>query len=203
MAWLLIAAAAIVVLTAAALAIPVQLDIRAEFTGRLRSRIRLLWLFGLVRVRVGGRDRRLDAQRRAHTGVAGDRRDSAEARSPSNVARRVTAVLRTSGVMERSLRFVRDVLGQAHIRDFVLRARYGLDDPAETGQVYGALAPLLVLASVNRLNVQCTPDFARSSFEGACSGTLSIRPLSVVAVVGAFLCSPPVWRAARAWRRAS
>jgi hypothetical protein len=203
MAWLLIAAAAVVILIVAALAIPVHLDVRAELTDRLRGRARLRWLFGLVDVPLGGGHAR--AQPPQAEGEVAVRDGGARPRTgkSSGRGRRFIAALRTSGVMERVILFVRGVFGQLHLRNFVMRARYGFEDPADTGQLCGSLAPLLVFASVKGVDVRCTPDFDGAAFEGTCSGTISMRPLSAVGVVVVFLCSPPVWRAARAWRRAS
>lgn len=78
-----------------------------------------------------------------------------------------------------------------------------MGDPADTGQLCGTLAPMLALASARGMDVRCLPEFTGAVIDGSCSGTIAVRPLSVLAVIIAFLCSPPVWRAARAWRRAS
>jgi hypothetical protein len=84
--------------------------------------------------------------------------------------------------------------------DFSLRAEFGFDDPADTGRVYGALAPLLLVAAAKGLNVQCRPSFVRAGLEGSCAATLSVRPLSVVRLAAVFSCSPAVLRAFRVWR---
>ena len=202
MAWLLIPPAAVILLIVAVLAIPVQLDVHAELTDRPHARVRLRWLFGLLNVRLGGRRSRVQAPPAEavaiKNGLAGP-----NARKPSGRGRRLIAALETRGVMARVVLFVHDLFGLVRVQNFVLRARYGFDDPADTGQLYGALAPVLVLASVKEVDLICTPDFAQQSVEGTCSGIISVRPLSVAGVIVAFLCSPPVWRAAISWRRAS
>jgi hypothetical protein len=195
MTWFLTGLAAIVVVIVAALAIPVQVEFRAERVDRMRGSARLRWLFGLVNVAFRSDHPRAAAATRAEA-------TKATARPPRRAGTVLTAVT-TPGLVRRAARLTVDLFDQIHIRDFSLHARYGLEDPADTGQLCGALTPLVVLAVVKGMDVRCTPDFAGASLAGTCSGAISVRPLSVAAVVVAFLCSPPVWRAARAWRRRS
>jgi hypothetical protein len=195
MTWFLTGLAAIIVVMVAALAIPVQVDFRAERGDRMRGSARLRWLFGLVNVVFRSDHPRGEAATRAKTTKAAAR--------PPRRGGTVLAVVRTPGLVRRAASLAADLFNRIHIRDFSLRAQYGLEDPADTGQLCGALTPLVVLAVVKGLDVRFTPDFGGASLAGTCSGAISVRPLSVAAVVVAFLCSPPVWRAARAWRRRS
>lgn len=193
MVWLAGALATVVLGLVAVLAIPVQLDISAELTDRLRGRVRLRWWFAAVNV---GSRTAAAKKRRA-------RPRPKPAAAPRRRGRAAVAALRSPGLVPRVARLVTDLLSQIHIRDFRLRARYSLGDPADTGQLCGALAPMFALASARDLDVHCLPEFGDATLDGSCSGTIAVRPLSVLAVIIAFLCSPPVWRAARAWRRVS
>jgi hypothetical protein len=85
---------------------------------------------------------------------------------------------------------------------FSLHAEFGLDDPADTGRVYGSLVPVLVTANARGLDVDCEPNFLRICLAGSCAATLRVVPLSVLAAVVQYCFSPPVWRAAMAWRAA-
>jgi hypothetical protein len=188
MYWLAVAVTAIPLVIVAALAIPVQLDVSAEWTDRLRGHVRLRWWFAVIDLQGPG---------------AAKSRPPRPTPPATGRGRAALAALRTQGLISRVLGLVRDLLRQIHVRHFQLRARYGLGDPADTGQLCGTLAPVLALASARGLDVQCLPEFTEVALDGSCNGTILVRPLSVVAVVIAFLCSPPVWRAARTWRRAS
>jgi len=195
MVWL-VALATIVLGIVAALAIPVQLEVSAELTDRLRGQVRLRWWFAVFNLTPGA----TVARKKPAAAVT----PAKSAAAPRRSGRAAWAALRTRGLVPRALRLVRDLLCRIHVRRFRLRARYGLGDPADTGQLCGSLAPVLALASARGMDVRCLPEFGDAVIiDGACSGTIAVRPLSVLALILAFLCSPPAWRAARAWRRAS
>jgi len=112
----------------------------------------------------------------------------------------VLAALRTPGFLARVRRLVPDVLRHIKAEDFALEAQFGLDDPAETGQLYGALSPLLVGAALGHWRIRCQPSFVGAGFEGSCKATLRARPLPLLWVGLMFLASPVVLRAIRSWR---
>jgi hypothetical protein len=194
MIWLVAALATIVLAIVAALAVPVQLEVSAELTDRLRGRVRLRWWFAVINVTSGA------TVANKHPAAVATPRSAA---TPTGGGRAMLAALRTSGLVPSAMRLVRVLLARIHLRRFHLRARYGLGDPADTGQLSGILAPVLALASARGMDVRCRPEFTDAVLDGSCSGTIAVRPLSVFAVIIAFLCSPSVWRAARAWRRVS
>lgn len=201
MFWLTFAVLAIATLLVTALAVPVHVDIKIRLAEGLHNEARLRWLFGLVDVSLGADRARSPTPAtpdavtptawRVHKGRA------------LTVGRRIKAVLRTRGLLPRIVRFFEDMRRHTHVRDLIARVRYGFEDPADTGQMCGALAPALVFASVQGVDVLCMPDFGRAVFDGGCSTRISVRPLSVVIVVLVFACSPPVWRGIRAWRQTS
>lgn len=179
------------------LAIPISIEVEIERTDRTRTRWQLRGLFGLVRARS---DR---------TGAAARERQAPERparprhrRGAARRGRAALAALRARGFLPRAARLARDLRRQVHLPRFFLRARFGFDDPADTGQLYGALVPSLLLASASGLDVRCQPSFDDAGVEGACGATLHVRPLSVIALGLAFALSPPAIRALRAWRRA-
>ena len=194
MVWLATALATIVLAIVAALAVPVQLEVSAELTDRLSGRVRLRWWFAVINL-----TSRATVAKKHPVAVTTPR----SAVTPTGGGRAMLAALRTRGLMPRVMRLVRALLGRIHLRRLHLTARYGLGDPADTGQLSGMLAPVLALASARGMDVRCRPEFTAAVIDGSCSGTIAVRPLSVLAVIIAFLCSPPVWRAARAWRRVS
>jgi len=194
MAWLAAALATMVLVILVALAVPVQLDVSAELTDRLRGRVRLRWWFASVALG----SRKTVASKPA---AAATRTKSAATRPGRG--RAALAAITSPGFVTRVKRLVLDLLGRIHVRHFRLRARYGLGDPADTGQLCGTLAPVLALTSARGLDVRCLPEFGDAVLDGSCSGTIAVRPLSVLAVIIAFLCSPALWRAIGAWRRTS
>ena len=111
------------------------------------------------------------------------------------------AVLRTRGLVQRVARLAWRLRRQITLKEFHVRTAFGLGDPAATGLVYGALSPLLVMARVGGLDVDCRPMFQEAGFTGAVGGTIQVRPLPVAGALVAFFVSPPVLRSMRAaWR---
>lgn len=200
MFWLALAAATIAVLIVAALAIPVDLDVTLERAERFHGTARLRWLFGLI-------DVALDSNRA--TGAQPERRgrntSTTEGRGPTTPSRRrrVVAILRTKGLLHRLIRLADDIIHAVRVSHVVARARFGFDDPADTGQVCGGVLPLIAMASSKGMDVRCTPDFSGAVLRGSCAGTLSVTPLRLLVVILLFVGSRPVWRAIRGWRATS
>jgi hypothetical protein len=192
-----VAIAALLTVAVALLAIPVMLVIDAERADTLRLRWRVRWLFGLVDIR---------SQRRAHTLPPSDRSDASRSRQTTadkrwRRTRMGIAVLRTRGLVRRVARLAWRLRRQITLKEFHVRTAFGLDDPADTGIVYGALSPLVMMARMGGLDVECRPMFQESGLKGAVGGTIQVRPLSVAGALVAFLVSPPVLRSVRAaWR---
>ncbi len=184
----------------ALLAIPVSLVVDIERTARLQSRLRVHWLFGLVDVELGRRQPRR----------APPTRPSTKARKPRRAASRLAwprlgrgptialALLRTEGLVGRILRLFCDLAPRFSFQAVYLRVDFGLDDPADTGRLYGTLAPFLVAAASSGFDVRCRPDFQEARLRGSCGGQIRARPISLLGVVVGFLCSPPMLRAIRA-----
>ncbi|HEX5217368.1 MAG TPA: hypothetical protein VFV98_18030 [Vicinamibacterales bacterium] len=192
-----VAIAVLLTVVLALLAVPVVLVIDAERADRLRMTWRLRWLFGLVDIR---------SPRRVRTLPSSDRSAATRSR-PSTTGKRWRktrmglAVLRTRGLIRQVARLAWRVRRQITLKEFHVRTSFGLDDPAATGVVYGAISPLLVMARMGGVDVDCRPMFHESGLTGAVGGTIQVRPLSVVGALVAFLVSAPVLRSMRAaWR---
>lgn len=198
MSWLAIATAVIGLLIVAALAAPLHLDLRVELAERVRGNARLRWLFGLIDVAIGGAARRPGSARRNRARTSPRRRPT----NSSAPRREVLAAVRTPQFLHRVARLVEGVLDAVRVDHLAVRARFGLGDPADTGQACGILLPLATMASLRHIELDLVPDFERAVLAGACAGTVSVTPLRVIGVVLLFMCSPPVWRALRVWRGA-
>lgn len=180
------------------LAIPVSLVVDVERTDQLHARLRVRWLFGLLDVALSRRPPRASPAGR-----------SARPRQPQRVASRAArrrrrgpaialALLRTEGLAERIFQLFRDLVTRFSFQGLYLRCEFGLDDPADTGRLYGTLAPFLVAVGAGGADVRCQPDFQEACLRGACGGQIRVRPISLVSVVGGFFCSRPILRALRA-----
>lgn len=90
----------------------------------------------------------------------------------------------------------RRLLAQARVKRFRLKARFGLDDPADTGAVYGAVAPLDVWLMGRCRECAILPEFTRECLEVSVTGRITLVPLRWLLVMGGFLLSPRTWRIA-------
>ena len=108
------------------------------------------------------------------------------------------AVLRSPGLAPRVVQLAWDLRRQITVGEFELCTEFGFESPVDTGVTYGLIAPWLVLARCNGLNVDCRPMFLQPGLRGTLHGMLQARPLTIAGVLAAFVVSPPVIRAMRA-----
>ena len=189
--------AALLAALMAMLAVPVVLVIDARRVDALEARWRVRWLFGLVDIRSS----------RARSKPAEPPHPDAPKRAPTSRKQRgrgrriAVAVLRTRGLLHQVGRLLAAALRQVTLERFHLEMMFGFENPADTGFVYGCLSPVLVMAEVRGLDVQCRPMFLEPGVRGVFQATIRVRPLRVVMGTIVALLSPPVFRAAvAAWR---
>ncbi|MEW5756681.1 MAG: DUF2953 domain-containing protein [Pseudomonadota bacterium] len=104
--------------------------------------------------------------------------------------------VRSPGMPGRLVRFARDMLRQIRVREMKLHLDLGLDDPADTGRLYGILSPMLILLQqVPRVDMRLQPDFTQAVFMVTGRGHIRVIPLAVLRVMLGFLLSPTCWRA--------
>lgn len=183
----------------AILAIPVWLVGDIERTDRqLHARLRVRWLFGLLDVALSRRPPRASPAAQSAQPRQPQRVESRAARRRRRGPAMALALVRTEGLAARILQLVRDLATRFSFQGLYLRCEFGLDDPADTGRLYGTLAPFLVAAGAGGADVRCQPDFQDACLRGACGGQIRVRPISLLGVVVRFLCSRPMLRALRA-----
>jgi hypothetical protein len=177
---------------------PVSVAFDLERSTRVRATWRVRWLFGLVRV---------TRPRPPKLSRPGPRPDDGRQRWPQRrpssrggSVGRMAEFARTPGLASRVVWLLLDLIRHVTIRDAYAYGAVGLDDPADTGELYGVLSPLLVAASVAGVDVRCRPDFEQPGLRGACGGRLRVRPASVLWSSLRFLCSAPVLRSFRPGR---
>lgn len=173
----------------ALLAVPVDVAFAACRRERFEARLTIRWLWGWVPLPApqGGRRKPRSAKpKRARRRKPG---------KPSGV-RRALAMVRSEDFPRRVLRLLRDLLRSVHVRRFDFDLRVGLDDPADTGRLWGLIGPvtaLLTLPSPARIVV--TPEFAEPLLHLDAHAEARIVPAGLLAVLIVFLLSPPTLRA--------
>lgn len=184
--WLL----AILFLLTAFLAIPVTLRFRVHWPNASQDDVQLRWFFGAVRVRFSTLGD--SAARAGRRGPAGARRKKERG---SQRSLNIASLVRNGEFRQRVFRFMGDCWRALQKKELRLNARIGLDDPADTGQLWALVGPwqgLLAGLSNSRIDIQ--PDFAVETFELSSQGTLRLVPLTLVYHLTAVLVSPAVWR---------
>lgn len=164
------------------LSVPVDLVFDFRTGGDRKAVLRVEWLFGLVGKRLLPR-KKPEKPRKAEKPRKSKRRDLRSFLS-------YVALVRTRGVLTGFVRLVRRMVGSLHIRQIDADLRLGLDDPADTGIVYGVLWPALVLPVMSSsIKLRMEPVFDSPTFEAALQGRVRVFPAEMVANVLRFVFS--------------
>lgn len=190
----------------ALLAIPVTLKFQVSWQQALKSHFSLEWAFGLVRVRIPAPqpktptlDSEHAAKKNGHYIRSPSKRKrtskSKRSRWSSRNKKRVLAIVRQPSFRRRGIRFISDFWHAIHKRDVCLRMRIGLDDPADTGQMWAFVGPVAgMLANIREASIDITPEFIEPTFELDSSGNIRIIPLQLIYLTIGLILSPPIWR---------
>lgn len=84
------------------------------------------------------------------------------------------------------LEFVAQLLGKFRLEDLTLRGEFGLNDPADTGQLFGQLTPLTYGFGCK---IDVKPNFENACWHGEASARIRVIPISLLVPVSGF-----VWR---------
>jgi hypothetical protein len=158
-----------------------------------RGRMRVYWLFGLVRTTVHpGRTRRGRRSTRKSAVLNAGRR------------RKLYVLLRSEGFLRQLMLLLKNLLVTFRPRRFRLQWVIGFPDPADTGRLMGLIMPVQVFTGrvsfgrKSNLAVQVTPDFSGPCVKGQCHASVGFVPLKLFGLIFGFFLSPVVWRAIRA-----
>lgn len=170
------------------LAIPIELAFTLQREERLQTRVTLGWLFGLVKIPLS---------------VEGEKADSAAPPAPKKPrhtqSRRklhMGAMLLSQGFVARVIRLLRRLKASIHIRQLRLQILLGLDDPADTGQLWGIVGPLALTIPVPAgADVAIQPEFTGATFQVDGEGVIRIVPIEIIGTILVFTFSPVTIRA--------
>ena len=186
---MLIVSAVFLAFLIALLAIPVDVKFSVRWHERFRARVMIAWMFGLVRLPMPSK-----------TGKPSRQEPSQKTRKGKPLykgSRNMVTMLRSEGFWPRLLRFASDILNVMQVRIFRLRVRLGLEDPADTGQIWAFVGPLTaMLAGARGTDIEIEPDFERAFLSVDGNAELRVIPIRVFAVVIPFIGSPATLRAA-------
>ena len=181
------------------LTIPIALNYQMSWRGAWQGEIKLYWAFGLVHLRIPVSATQTTPSQTEQ--VSRTRRS--KKRSASKESNPLAAI-RQRTFRRRVLRFIREFWHAIQKRDLDLRIRIGLDDPAETGQLWAILGPLAgMLANVRQASIGIEPEFSASTFELNSSGYIRVIPVQMLYLILALFLSPAIWQGIRQMRKAA
>lgn len=162
-------------LSLVALTIPVSITLSFAYSERLSTEVSLSWWLNWVRF-----------------GSGGDK--SGRGRAWKKLA---LGIPRKKALGLRLLRLMRSLLRCGRFSRLDLWATIGLDNPADTGRLWGAYCALANVCPLPRnvtLNVK--PDFEKTIIEGAGCCIVRIIPLQILTILVLFCLSRPALRTA-------
>lgn len=176
--------------TIALLALPFDITMRLSKGDRPRLRLSIAWAFGLL-----SRELHKPTGKPATGGPETKQSRRRQGRQYKGKAKAAMAFIRSPGMSARLLRLGRNIWRQLHIRRLYLHLTFGLDDPAATGQLYGALVPVLTLADrLSGFDLRICPDFTQPVLLADGCGQIRVIPLTLIGIMIAFLLSPTCLR---------
>ena len=154
-----------------------------------KSRTRITWLFGVVSFD-------LKENKKTPNKVSKNSVPKIEIIKPiRNSEKRGSmkpflAVIKSKGFVKRIIRLIREIVAVAEIEHLYCSLGLGLDDPADTGRVYGMLSPAFsFLYACPRVNFSFIPLFDRAALEAEIDAAIRIVPMKFVWAVLRFTFS--------------
>jgi hypothetical protein len=200
---MLLTAGGILVLLILLLAVPVNLVYALRRETNWAGRVVIYWMFGKVRFHLRpGRKRKLSKIK------PGGRRLRRAARIGKQVVRRrrgIFSALRTPGLIRRVIKLLSDLSAALKPRRLRVHFTIGMEDPADTGRLWGLLAPLRMLFGTRSIgkssgvSFEIKPDFLGPRFSGYSCASVQFVPLKLIGLFIGFALSTPFLRATRAY----
>ena len=167
------------------LTIPVELSFAVRRRQHFRARVTIEWLFGCVRLPLRKTSRVPERPPKAHT-----------SKRAGSGGKRVIALLDSKGFVVHLFKMISSLIRHVRVRRMVCHVCMGLDDPADTGRLWGVVGSLAnTLPRPRHADVVVTPDFTAAVLHIDGQGRIRIIPIAMIAVVIIFLISPTTVRA--------
>jgi len=156
------------------LCIPVEITFRVDAHRRIEFSARVRWLFGLISRKIGEKEKKPAEEKVT--------RETEGVPVAKTKRKMILRVLRTRGMVRQSIRLLRDTMARLRLLDIGIDVNVGLDDPADTGLLFGLLAPAVLLLGLGyERQVRVHPVFASGTvFEGYSYVDLRLWPIHVV-----------------------
>ena len=181
--WLAIALASLI----AILSVPFDIICRIEVYERPKFRIRLKWLFGLLKKEI--REKRKPEEKRKERKPGEGRRS----------LRAVFEIVRIEGMLKRLRRLVKEIFNHLKIKELRANFKVGLDNPADTALLVGIIESSRLFwrpSFPHEIDIRADYE-SEVALEGYAHLEVRVLPVQIVAPLLRFLFS---WSAIKAVR---
>ncbi len=169
------------------LAVPVEVAFNIENDEASPNDVALIWLSGIIRIPLTA-----DSSKKRQEKAAKNRKKKTRRRGKN----KAWALMRNASFRRRLFGYIRDLFRSIKIKSLDIRLRLGLDDPADTGRLWGVLGPLAsLLGGIRKANIRVEPEFAEEVFSLQSQGRISVIPLRILWISSCFFLTPQVIRA--------
>ena len=111
--------------------------------------------------------------------------------------KRSWTVLRDPAFRRNAVRAVKRLAGAFRVRALRGHLVVGLDDPADTGILWGTLGPLAIVAREHYPQVSVRPEFRYPCIHVVAMGSVVFRPIDLIGPILVFLVRPSTLRVLR------
>ena len=189
--WVIAVLAGLAALVTLLLCVPIDLVFHTKIEGKIKSSLRLVWLFGLVSK---------DCIQTKKKPQEESNIEQEQKSSDWTQGIRITLeVIRIKGLLEQLGRLIKRIIRHIRVRELVANLKVGLDNPADTGLLFAFAAPFnLLLSYFSPHRIRIEPSFASDTLiEGRLYGTVRLRPVQLAVPLLGFAFSFPTLRAVK------
>lgn len=171
------------------LSVPLDIAFSIQRAESFQTRIHIGLIFGFIRLPLPRRSKKADSARST------PKKRGMLDRGLKNIGR-VSAVLKTRGFLHRLMRSLQALYRAMRIHMLSLSMRLGLDDPADTGQLWAFIGPATGFLAGSRFGeIFIEPEFTCATFSIDAHGVIRLIPLRFLFIITTFLLSPATIRA--------
>lgn len=178
------------------LAIPLTVQFELSWRKVLKGRITLLWLFGLVRIQFSP-----SSNKPPSSSGENWKKSFKQPKRTADHKMHLYAGIQQKAFRRRIIRYLQDCWHAIHKRDLTLHGRVGLGDPADTGQLWAVMGPIVaIMDNVQSASIHIEPEFIDTTLELDSNGDIRLIPLQLIYLTLGLFLSPSVWHGVKLMR---
>jgi hypothetical protein len=166
---------------------PLEVTFHMESDGRTEFGVRVLWCFGLMRRELATKRKRPQKEPRAD---ARPKLKKWQVRTDT-----MLQIFKSKGMLSQLRSLMIDTLHCLRLKELNADIKIGLDDPADTGQLFALIGPVaLFVRSIWHHQIRLMPSFEDEAvLEGYAYGTVCVQPIQLIPPFVRFVFSWPTF----------